>query len=214
MTKVRGLRSKLRTTQESVLLEIASRIATMPQLPDDDAAFLRDLAEHGCSGEGELRLQLSATFNRWADTRYAESVPLHGCEKAKVRATAAAFRNAADYVLDAELATQPGSGEGEECELSGEAVVAEHNAQIYGTEEKPACERCGDKGQVVNEPRKSSGHPDGPLSPCPDCSGEKPVCEECNGTGILEEDDEYQRPVDRICWACGEKPVESEEGKR
>jgi hypothetical protein len=54
------------------------------------------------STEEGLRLALNETFNRWANQKYADSVPLHGCEKDKVRATAAAFRNAADYVLDAQ----------------------------------------------------------------------------------------------------------------
>jgi hypothetical protein len=55
------------------------------------------------SGEAGLREHLNATFNRWADRKYANSVDLNGYDKAKERATAAAFRNAADYVLDAEL---------------------------------------------------------------------------------------------------------------
>jgi hypothetical protein len=60
------------------------------------------VAEVASTDGEDLRLALNAVFNRWADQRYADSVPLNGCEKAKVRATAAAFRNAADYVLDSD----------------------------------------------------------------------------------------------------------------
>lgn len=28
------------------------------------------------------------------------------------------------------------------------------------------------------------------------------ICEECGGTGVLEMDDEYQRPIDVICPDC------------
>jgi hypothetical protein len=66
------------------------------------AEFLRKLAEHPSSCETGLREHLNATFNRWANQKYANSVDLNGYDKAKERATAAAFRNAADYVLDAD----------------------------------------------------------------------------------------------------------------
>jgi hypothetical protein len=62
--------------------------------------FATHYEQKGAEGE---RLRLNATFNGWASQRLASSGVVAGeIEKAKLRVSADAYRNAADYVLDAD----------------------------------------------------------------------------------------------------------------